>query len=190
MTRLTVIGGAGFAAVALFGLAAACSPQGVAEAAGSPAETSGIDMASKAQSPAADDDLADERALADRLMAAMGYDVMAESMPDVFADASARSLLACTPATPEQDVRRLSSLMREELVAAMPRYYERIRDSYARRLSLEQLEALAEFYETPAGREVAEAAAELIYDQFIAQVEIDRAALRAYERMGWCDNAL
>jgi hypothetical protein len=135
-------------------------------------------------------DLDEERAVADRLMEAMGFDVMAESMPQVLADASARSVVACTPATPAQDVRELETLMREELVAAVPRYYERIRDSYARRLTLEQLEAMAAFYETPVGQDVAAASAELIYDQFLAQIEIDRAALRAYERMGWCDNAL
>jgi len=145
-----------------------------------------------ASSPALsqDDELDRARAVADELMAAMGFDVMAENMPEVFADATARSITSCTPSTPEQDVRELKRLMREELVAAVPRYYERIRDSYARRLTLEELEALAAFYQTPEGEGVAEAAADLIYDQFVAQIEIDRAALRAYERMGWCDNAL
>ncbi len=140
--------------------------------------------------PGQQDELDRSRAVADELMAAMGFDVMAENMPDVFADATARSLTSCTPSTPEQDVRELTRLLREELVEAVPRYYERIRDSYARRLTLEELEALAAFYETPEGERIAEAAAELIYDQFVAQIEIDRAALRAYERMGWCDNAL
>jgi hypothetical protein len=139
---------------------------------------------------AQESDLDDERAVADRLMGAMGFDLLADTMPEVFADASARSVIACTPATPPQDVRMLASLMREELTAAMPAYLERIRDSYARRLTLAELEAMAAFYDTPEGQGVAAAAGELIYDQFLAQAEIDRAALRAYERMGWCDNAL
>jgi hypothetical protein len=135
-------------------------------------------------------DLAEERALADRVMEAMGFDAMIESMPEVFADAAARSLTSCTPATPAQDVRELSRILREELTQAAPAYHERIRDSYARRLSLDELQAMVDFYETPEGAAVAAAAGDLVYDQYIAQYEIDRASLRAYERMGWCDNAL
>jgi hypothetical protein len=115
---------------------------------------------------------------------------MIESIPDVFSEASARSLTSCTPATPTSDVRALTRMMREELTAAMPLYYERIRDSYTRRLTPEELQALVDFYESPAGQGIADAAAELIYDQFNAQAVIDAAALRAYERLGWCDNAL
>lgn len=129
-------------------------------------------------------------ALAERLMEALGYAIMTESIPDVFSEASGDSLVACTPATPEADVQALTRTMREELEKAMPGYYERIRDSYVRRLSLEELQALVDFYESPVGQGVAEAAAVLTYDQFNAQSEIDRAALRAYERLGWCDNAL
>jgi hypothetical protein len=173
------------------------APEAAAEAAPeerdvAQAEAPAADRKAPAKQAADEDDpeQAEARALADRLMTALGYDVMTASIPDVFADASARSLTSCTPATPTADVRELMRVMREELTAAMPRYYERIRDSYVRRLSVEELQALVDFYETPVGQEIAEAAAELTYDQFNAQAEIDAAGLRAYERLGWCDNKL
>lgn len=146
--------------------------------------------ASRAAAAPDDEELAQKQALADRLMEAMGVDVMVESLPDIFSEGAARSILSCTPATPEADVAEIERLMNEELTKAAPRYYERIRDSYVRRLTLEELQALADFYESPEGRGVAEAAADLVYDQYLAQNEIDRASTRAYERMGWCANAL
>lgn len=192
------------AVVSLALLAAACSPASDTEAASGEAPE-GAQLAERdadagsapgsaakqAQDGQTGDDAQSEaRALADRLMTALGYDVMTTSIPDVFAEASARSLTSCTPATPTGDVRELTRVMREELTSVMPRYYDAIRDSYVRRLTVEELEALANFYETPAGRRIAEKAAELTYDQFNAQAVIDAAALRAYERLGWCDNAL
>ena len=151
----------------------------------------GVACAALAASAFAQD--ADEerkRELADQVMVALGYDVMAENMPSTFADATVRSMLACTPQAPEADANRLRSVMESELTRAVDVYRERIRDSYVRRLSLDELEALVAFYQTPEGQRIADAAPSLVYDQFLAQNEIDRAGLRAYEKMGWCDNGL
>ena len=143
---------------------------------------------------ARDDDARDDdaraEALADEIMTAMGYDVTADNIPSTFADATARSMTSCNPETPPKEVETLRSILEEELTAAVPAYLARIRDSYVRRLTLEELEALAAFYRSPEGEGVAEAASVLVYDQFVAQLELDRAGLLAYQRLGWCTNGL